>query len=284
MKQSLKRQNVPFTQISNIPIDDPDLSLKSLGLYVWMFSKPQGWKFSIRRICNQRPEGYDQIRSLVNELQERGYLTREKQSDGTVEYLLRIKPSKSSEKTPEIEKTPSADPVDSPVTGFPFKGKSLAGETPLRENPTQGKPVRISNSINTSNTQKNRNIGVGITREAQKKEDLFSAAETRAQIVEFNEAHQDFVQKLVAAFSMQGEHLERDLWSDCFRLFKKGYIFDFKRQTQAYLRYKDLTQEKIHSWNRYVGEGWTSANWIEKLKALEKPKTPLTENQYSKYD
>ena len=55
MKDSLlKKQVVPFTQVSNNLINDKNLSLKSKGLYVFMFSKPQGWNFTIRSMSKQR--------------------------------------------------------------------------------------------------------------------------------------------------------------------------------------------------------------------------------------
>lgn len=58
---------------------DPTISLKALGLYVYVKNKPPGWLFSTFRIMQQKNDGRESIRSAINELEEKGYLKRTKE-------------------------------------------------------------------------------------------------------------------------------------------------------------------------------------------------------------
>lgn len=55
-----------------------DMSLKAKGLYGYLQSKPDGWKFSAVRIAKENKDGKDGVSSALQELERLGYLKREK--------------------------------------------------------------------------------------------------------------------------------------------------------------------------------------------------------------
>jgi hypothetical protein len=67
-----------FTVIDSRTINDEALSLRSKGLLVWLLDKPDGWRVNSVEISKQCKEGRDAVRTALAELEEAGYLTREK--------------------------------------------------------------------------------------------------------------------------------------------------------------------------------------------------------------
>lgn len=108
MDNILKKQVVGFTQISNSLLNSELLSFKAKGLYAYLFSKPDGWNFSGKRMIGQTKDGADSIYSGLRELEEAGYINRHRLSTGRMEYELCTQ-------------------------------TSLFGKIPNRENPKQGK-------------------------------------------------------------------------------------------------------------------------------------------------
>ena len=115
MASKIKKLDVPFTQVPNELLTDNQISLKAKGLWAYMQSKPNGWKFSAPRIAREIKESVNAIWTGLKELIEHGWLDREKQTDGTMVYTL---------KKPDCE------------------------------NPRMGKPKPISNKENISNKEK----------------------------------------------------------------------------------------------------------------------------------
>ena len=96
-----KRSN--FTVLDNTAIRDKNLSLKALGLYVKMMSLPPEWNYSVAGLAAICKEGMSSIRSALKELEEAGYLTRDRKNNEkgyfVYEYTLRELPQ-----TPHKEK------------------------------------------------------------------------------------------------------------------------------------------------------------------------------------
>jgi predicted ArsR family transcriptional regulator len=67
-----------YTVIDSRTINDEALSLRSKGLLVWLLDKPDGWRVNSVEISKQCKEGRDAVRTALAELEEAGYLTREK--------------------------------------------------------------------------------------------------------------------------------------------------------------------------------------------------------------
>ena len=74
-----KRSN--FTVLDNTAIRDKSLSLKALGLYVKMMSLPPEWNYSVAGLAAICKEGMSAIRSCLKELEEAGYLVRERKNN-----------------------------------------------------------------------------------------------------------------------------------------------------------------------------------------------------------
>ena len=78
-KHLLKKQKKahPFTTVYNTIFEDKSLTLRDIGLYVYMLSKPDNWHFSVRGISTQRIESKDTIAKILNNLINNGWLNRE---------------------------------------------------------------------------------------------------------------------------------------------------------------------------------------------------------------
>ncbi len=121
MNQISKRET-GFTQVNNDILNSTLISLKAKGLYAYMFSKPNGWNFTIRSIATQLKEGKDSIRTAMSELKDSGVIEYKKYSNGEGEYTLNS----------TIQNKPKS-------------------ENPNLGNPNVGKSERISNKDTTSN-------------------------------------------------------------------------------------------------------------------------------------
>lgn len=107
-----------------------ELSWKAKGLYGYIQSKPEDWEFSVGRF--EGKDGKDSTQSGIWELEQYGYLTREKhrQKDGTW----------------EIEYTLYERPEDNPNQG----GKPVTDTaSTMAENPATENPATENPSINT---------------------------------------------------------------------------------------------------------------------------------------
>ena len=119
-----------FGVTPNELLNRSDLSFKAKGLYAYLQSKPDGWKFSKERIEKQGKDGRDSIETGLQELERKGYLRRKLQKDEKgkfvgYDYLLYEKPL-------ELRKNKA-------VGGFSGGGLAVGGLA------TGGKPTDISN-------------------------------------------------------------------------------------------------------------------------------------------
>jgi len=78
-KNLLKKQKKKhsFTTVYNAIFEDKSLTLRDVGLYTYMLSKPDDWHFSVRGIASQRIESKDTIAKILNNLITNGWLSRE---------------------------------------------------------------------------------------------------------------------------------------------------------------------------------------------------------------
>lgn len=77
-------------------LNNEEITMKAKGLFAFIQSKPDSWNFSAKRISQQTKDGGDGISSGLKELEEYGYLTRNKYQDKKGqwqwEYVLTDKP------------------------------------------------------------------------------------------------------------------------------------------------------------------------------------------------
>jgi len=78
MNKIKKHSKNNFTQISNVIINDVNLSYKAKGIFLYLWSKPDNWVVRINDLSNNGKEGSHAIYSALQELEELGYLNRKR--------------------------------------------------------------------------------------------------------------------------------------------------------------------------------------------------------------
>lgn len=73
----IRRQRATWTTVDNRIIGDRRLSMKAMGLLVFMLSKPNNWEFSQEAMGQWFGEGREAMRSVMRSLGEAGYIKRE---------------------------------------------------------------------------------------------------------------------------------------------------------------------------------------------------------------
>lgn len=110
-----------FTRLPNRWLRDERLSLKAIGLLAQLQSHSIGWKISVNTLAKSNKCGIDLIRGAILELEEAGYLIRSQERDQRHRF------GESFWRT--------ADPQNSPSSGFPSSAFPLSGNpTPKKNN------------------------------------------------------------------------------------------------------------------------------------------------------
>ena len=110
-----------YTVMSNHHLRDMSLSLKAKGLLSLMLSLPENWDYTMKGLSRICKDGIDSISGGIRELEEHGYLIRERVRGangqlGSIEYTILEQP----------------------------KEPTLAQEKPIRENPVQANPTLVT--------------------------------------------------------------------------------------------------------------------------------------------
>ena len=90
-----------FTIIDNDVINDDRMHLKALGLFAYMWSKPDDWQFYVSEIASHFKDGESAVSSAMKELMTLGYLKRtQNRKDGrfsNYDYVLRELPKRENQ-------------------------------------------------------------------------------------------------------------------------------------------------------------------------------------------
>ena len=111
-----------YTVMANHHLRNMELSLKAKGLLSLMLSLPEEWDYTTKGLSRICKDGVDSICAGVRELEEQGYVVRERIRNpngqlGAIEYT-RLEQPRASE--PKRENPVQANPVlDDPVFGKP---------------------------------------------------------------------------------------------------------------------------------------------------------------------
>lgn len=70
-----------FTVLPNQALRDDRLSWKARGLLAFLLSQTEGWRVSSATLAKQAPDGIHAIRAGLRELEDHGYLVRQKHQD-----------------------------------------------------------------------------------------------------------------------------------------------------------------------------------------------------------
>ena len=126
-----------YTVMSNHHLRDMSLSLKAKGLLSLMLSLPENWDYTMKGLSRICKDGIDSISGGIRELEEHGYLIRERVRGangqlGSIEYTILEQPK---EPTPAQEKPIRENPVQTNPTLV----------TPVQEEPAQLNKDKSSN-------------------------------------------------------------------------------------------------------------------------------------------
>lgn len=112
-------RNRNFRTISLHATNNESLSLKAKGLHTLLVTRPDGWVFSESHLVGRSRDGRDSFRAAMVELEDAGYLVREKQG--------RVEGGGFARREWTIHEEPCGDTdvyrVGKPGDGFPGDGK-----------------------------------------------------------------------------------------------------------------------------------------------------------------
>ena len=116
-----------YTVMSNHHLRNTNLSLKAKGLLSLMLSLPENWDYTTKGLARICKDGVDSICAGVRELEEQGYVIRERVRNpngqlGAIEYTILEQPRPLEREKPEREN--------------PIQVKPML-DAPIQENPTQ---------------------------------------------------------------------------------------------------------------------------------------------------
>lgn len=111
-----------YTVMSNYHLQDKNISLKAKGLLSYMLSLPEYWEYSINGLASICKEGPDCIRTTIKELEDNGYITRnrirsENGKLGATEYIIREHPVEEVKQEQPILENPTQDITAQDITG-----------------------------------------------------------------------------------------------------------------------------------------------------------------------
>lgn len=133
-----------YTVMSNHHLHDDRLSFGAKGLLSFMLSLPDDWDYTLSGLAKISKEGIDAIRTMVRELENCGYIVRQRDRDekgrlGGSGWCVYEKP------IGQLNDLPAQD--------------RPAQEEPTLENPTLGEPTQINtNILNTNIPSMSRNV------------------------------------------------------------------------------------------------------------------------------
>ena len=130
-------KNRDFTVIANSVFKDRRLSAKAKGILVEMLSLPENWDYTLKGLTTLFSDGIDSIRQGIKELEENGYIVRERKRDargrlGGMEYVIYETPEKTVENSVENSAPEQSSPmIAEPTEDFPAQGESAEDKAML---------------------------------------------------------------------------------------------------------------------------------------------------------
>ena len=138
-----------YVNVSKDILLDQNLNLRDRGMLVTILSLSDNWDFNVKGFSKILPDGVDCIRSSVNELIRRGYLTGGQERSGSGRFGKNVI---------EVHQVPVPPQLENPITvnSFTEKSKTVSSitEVPHTENPTQV----INNKVNNKKANNYQSI------------------------------------------------------------------------------------------------------------------------------
>ena len=130
-------KNRDFTVIANSVFKDRRLSAKAKGILVEMLSLPENWDYTLKGLTTLFSDGIDSIRQGIKELEENGYIVRERKRDargrlGGMEYVIYETPEKAVGNIVENSSPEQSAPmIAEPTEDFPVQEVSIEDKAML---------------------------------------------------------------------------------------------------------------------------------------------------------
>lgn len=166
---------------------DARLSWKAKGLAAYLLSKPPGWKIWTSDLIARSTDGRDAVLSGLAELEQCGYLNRERWNDPETGQLRWRK---------TIVATPAAPSTENPVMGgAPSTGYPYTGE-PYTDNPTHSSSQGSSTHSSKNLKRVEKGARAGAVPEAAEKNEVHEQAP-------LSDTEQDVLARILADCQVQ---------------------------------------------------------------------------------
>ena len=175
-----------YTVMSNHHLRNTGLSLKAKGLLSLMLSLPEEWDYTTKGLAHICKDGVDSICAGVRELEEHGYVIRERVRNengqlGAIEYTILEQPIEPS---PKQENPVQVNPVlDNPVLGKPEQENPAQLNIDISSNYESKKDLSITEPSNPIPSNPPAPTGDGERTRSRIGTDGMGARETYREIV-----------------------------------------------------------------------------------------------------
>lgn len=140
-----------FVTVDQGVAQDSNLSWKARGLFLYLWSQDDSWNFYQSEVVNHAPDGMDSLRSGLEELENKGYLTRNQKRQGgkfsNSDWILHEKPVKTGVQDVKDNKKSNDQKQEKPLSEKPLSENPISGN-PISEKPISGNPTLINNNNN----------------------------------------------------------------------------------------------------------------------------------------
>ena len=204
-----------YTVLSNNIFKDRTLSAKAKGLLAEMLSLPENWDYTLKGLTFLFSDGLDSVRQGIKELEEHGYVVRERKRDekgrlGEMEYVI-------------YETPHNANADDTPVCTSPTE-ESPVLDFPMQEEPVQEKPTQLNKNISNKN--------LSITHESNPNQSISDSADTYS----ISELPQMDVMGYEEARETVRENIEYDIMCERYPKERMDEIVDIASEALCTLR------------------------------------------------
>ena len=190
-----------YTVMSNHHLRNTELSLKAKGLLSLMLSLPENWDYTTKGLARICKDGVDSICAGVRELEEQGYVVRERVRNpngqlGAIEYTILEQP-----RPPEREKPERENPVQvNPVL-----------DNPVLEKPEQEKPAQLNKDISSKQRSKTDLSSTEISNPIQSNPPTPEGARMGTDGMGAREIYREIILENIGyAYLIQDSHIDRE--------------------------------------------------------------------------
>ena len=185
-----------YTVMSNHHLRNTELSLKAKGLLSLMLSLPENWDYTTKGLARICKDGVDSICAGVRELEEQGYVVRERVRNpngqlGAIEYTILEQP-----RPPERENPVQVNPVL---------------DNPVLEKPEQEKPAQLNKDISSKQRSKTDLSSTEISNPIQSNPQPLTGTRMGTDGMGAREIYREIILENIGyAYLIQDSHIDRE--------------------------------------------------------------------------